>query len=567
MTNTSTQSKDEWSSQDEERSSINASMAYRGEVFAMHATTQLISDAPVPKTIAQGMQIPGRKEALLREFDAHQKKKSFKIVWKPTDTDITIMNMHMLQSDKYDETGKVARNKARMVVDGRKQPLYGYDTDTYAPNMQKESARILICHAVQYDLDLEAVDVDEAFLIPTLDSNEHYYCYPPPGFYLLCQERNIPFKQGQVLKLLAAVYGLKNASYYWNTEFTQWLTKEAALTQCVNDPCVFYCNKRMLILGIHTDDCLMTGKTAILTTFKQQFSTKYPIKSLGFPKLWCGLQVERIPGAITISMQTFTEKLLAKFWGESKINQSYSPSSMEKMMDDDAPDLTNYPVRAACGNFIWLIINVRFDIAPAFNQIARKQASPTVKMVKFIKRLFRYLAATKDFRLVYSKVSSDRFGLSCSSDSGFDVVTMGGYVWFLGESLISWKVVTAKSAITSTCDAELFFIFQASKTGKWLVNYMKELMPQILRNEIVIYNDNAAAIDIVNTGKFSQYTRHMATKCNFVNQLVKEGVFRVEWQSTHELKADLLTKSFHPEIFRKKLLLFKNAISVKLVDK
>jgi len=48
---------------------------------------------------------------------------------------------------------------------------------------------------------------------------------------------------------------------------------------------------------------------------------------------------------------------------------------------------------------------------------------------------------------------------------------------------------------------------------------------------------------------------------------VKEGVFRVEWQSTHELKADLLTKSFHPEIFRKKLLLFKNAISVKLVDK
>jgi hypothetical protein len=567
MSDTNTQSKDEWSSLDEERSTVNASMAFRGEVFAMNATTQIISDDVAPKNIVQGMAIPARKKALLREFDAHTTKKSFKIVYKPTDKDVIILNMHMLQSDKFDENGNVIRHKARMVVDGRKQPLYGYDIDTYAPNMQKESARILVCHAAQYDLDLEAVDVDEAFLIPTLDSNEHYYCYPPPGFYLLCKERNIPFKQGQVLKLLAAVYGLKNASYYWNTEFTQWLKEEARLTQCVNDPCVFYCNKRMLILGIHTDDCLMTGKTAVLTTFKKQLSDKYPIKSLGFPKLWCGLQMERIGGAITISMQTFTEKLLVKFWGENKINPSYSPSSMEKMMDDDALDTTGYPVRAACGNFIWLIINVRFDIAAAFNQIARKQASPTVKMVKFIKRLFRYLSATKDFRLVYSKVSSDRFGLSCSSDSGFDVVTMGGYVWFLGDSLISWKVVTAKSAITSTCDAELFFIFQASKTGKWLVNYMKELMPQILRKEIIIYNDNAAAIDIVNTGKFSQYTRHMATKCNFVNQLVKEGVFRVEWQGTHELKADLLTKSFHPEIFRKKLLLFKKAISVKLVDK
>ena len=30
-------------------------------------------------------------------------------------------------------------------------------------------------------------------------------------------------------------------------------------------------------------------------------------------RVWCGLQVERIPGAITISMQTFTDKLLAKF--------------------------------------------------------------------------------------------------------------------------------------------------------------------------------------------------------------------------------------------------------------
>jgi len=507
MSDTNSHSKKEWSSLDEERSSVNASMAFRGEVFAMTATTQIISDNAVPKSIAQGMQIPGRKEALLREFDAHTTKRSWLICDKPTDIDIVIMNMLMLQSDKYDEFGDIARFKARMVADGRKQPLYGYDIETYAPNMQKESFRMLVCNAVQHDLDLETGDVDEAFLCPTLDSNEHYYCYPPPGFYLLCQERKIPFKQGQVLKLLAAIYGLKNASFYWNTEFTKWLIKDVGLTQCVNDPCVFYCMKRMLFIGIHTDDVVMVGKTATLTVFKQQFSARFPMKCLGFPKLWCGLQIERIGKTITISMQTFTEKLLKKFWGESKINPSYSPSSMEKMMDDDAPDLTNYPVRAACGNFIWLIINVRFDIAAAFNQIARKQASPTVKMVKFIKRLFRYLAATKDFRLVYSKVSNDRFCLSCSSDSGFDVVTMGGYVWFIGDSLISWKVVTAKSAITSTCDAELFFIFQASKTGKWRVSYMKEMMPQILRKQIIIYNDNATAIDIVNTGKFSQYTR------------------------------------------------------------
>ena len=44
-------------------------------------------------------------------------------------------------------------------------------------------------------------------------------------------------------------------------------------------------------------------------------------------------------------------------------------------------------------------------------------------------------------------------------------------------------------------------------------------------------------------------------------------MFKVKWQSTKELRADLLTKSFHPEVFRSKLMLYKLAISLKLLDK
>ena len=141
------------------------------------------------------------------------------------------------------------------------------------------------CFAVQFDLDMEAADVCEAFLLPTLDSNEHYCFYPPPGFYLLCHARNIPFKQGQVLKLLAAVYGLKNASHYWNTDFTQWMVKEAKLQQCINDPFLFICKKRMLFVGVHTDDTLMVAKKPILEEFKKHVNSKFPIKCLGFPRM------------------------------------------------------------------------------------------------------------------------------------------------------------------------------------------------------------------------------------------------------------------------------------------
>ena len=120
---------------------------------------------------------------------------------------------------------------------------------------------------------VEADDIVQAFLLPTLRNGEVYHAYPPAGFHLLCAARGTPFKKGQVLLLLAAIYGLKNASYYWNTEFTQWLIKEAGLTQCVNDPCLFICYKRKLAVGVHTDDCLIVGNS-VRAAFRKQFSNR-----------------------------------------------------------------------------------------------------------------------------------------------------------------------------------------------------------------------------------------------------------------------------------------------------
>ena len=58
----------------------------------------------------------------------------------------------------------------------------------------------------------------------------------------------------------------------------------------------------------------------------------------------------------------------------------------------------------------------------------------------------------------------------------------------------------------------------------------------------------------------------MATKCNYIYQQVKNGIFKVQWKNTEELRADLLTKGFHPENFRQKLRLYQGAISLKLLE-
>ena len=120
-----------------------ASVAFRGEIFALNTAPNLAeTDDTPPKNIAEGMQDPDRKAALLREFGGHIDRKTFKIVDRPPDK--PIMQSFMLQSNKYDEQGKLRLCKARHVVDGRGQSKYPYDIDTYAPNLQKESFRFCV---------------------------------------------------------------------------------------------------------------------------------------------------------------------------------------------------------------------------------------------------------------------------------------------------------------------------------------------------------------------------------------------------------------------------------------
>ena len=107
-------------------------------------------------------------------------------------------------------------------------------------------------------------------------------------------------------------------------------------------------------------------------------------------------------------------------------------------------------------------VSLRFDIAQAVNKVARHMAAPTEKVVQRLKRLLRYLAGTADFELKFGDVAPAPLRLVCSADGSLapdeSRQSTGGYVVRLGSSLISWKVVTAKCILLSTCECELFFM-------------------------------------------------------------------------------------------------------------
>ena len=106
----------------------------------------------------------------------------------------------MVFSIKIDPDGN-RLYKARWVAKGFSQkPGINYD-DTYAPTMRMPTLRMLLNFAVQHDLILNQVDVNNAYLNAPLDAD--IYMKQPDGFVK---------DQDLVCHLHKSLYGLRQSA-------------------------------------------------------------------------------------------------------------------------------------------------------------------------------------------------------------------------------------------------------------------------------------------------------------------------------------------------------------------
>ena len=103
--------------------------------------------------------------------------------------------------NKLDETGKVVRNKARLMAKGYSQQEGINYTKTFAPNARLEAIRILLSFDAHHGM-MYQMDVKKAFLNGLI--KEEVYVGQIPGF-----ESSI--YPHHVFKLNKALYGLKES--------------------------------------------------------------------------------------------------------------------------------------------------------------------------------------------------------------------------------------------------------------------------------------------------------------------------------------------------------------------
>ncbi|GJZ88772.1 retrovirus-related pol polyprotein from transposon TNT 1-94 [Tanacetum coccineum] len=207
---------------------------------------------------------------------------------------------------------------------------------------------------------------------------------------------------------------MANTDSEWNCSYTTRRIRNVSASNGsgIIDPTLFtrHLGEDILLVQVYVDDIIFGSTNPDFSKrFANLMKNNFEISMMGELKFFLGLQVHQSPSGIFISQSQYVIELLKKHGLDECVLMS-TPMATERLDADlhgTPTDQTTY--RRMIGGLMYLIAS-RPDIAFATFLCARYQACPTVKHLKEVKRIFRYLRQSYNMGLWYLK------------DSGFELI-------------------------------------------------------------------------------------------------------------------------------------------------
>ena len=155
----------------------------------------------------------------------------------------------------------------------------------------------------------------------------------------------------------------------------------------------------------------------------------------------------------------------------------------------------------------------------------------------------RYLKGTADRGLKYDSVTSPLVGYADADWGGSvnDRRSDSGYVFLLGNGVISWESKQQRMVALSSTEAEYMNLSEATREAMHLRKSLSDLGFHCSQ-EVKIYNDNFGARMLVENPVFHARSKHIDIRHHFVRDDLKDGIISVEYVPTEDMVADMLTK-------------------------
>ncbi|XP_035234262.1 secreted RxLR effector protein 161-like [Stegodyphus dumicola] len=203
------------------------------------------------------------------------------------------------------------------------------------------------------------------------------------------------------------------------------------------------------------------------------------------------------------------------------------------------------PYQAAIGSLLYAAQATRPNITYAVNFLSQFSNNPARVHWNAVKRIMRYLRATTDATLSFSKdCSADVLGYS-DSNYGGDAGDRGsttGYVFLIGGGAVSWCSKRQPTIATSTTEAKYMALSAATKEAIWLNKIVKEL-GIITAKPVLLYYDNNSAINLSKNSAYHGRSKHIDIQHHFVREAVKLQHIDIQYKTTNDMIADFLTKN------------------------
>jgi len=179
------------------------------------------------------------------------------------------------------------RYKARLVAKGYAQRERIDYNEVFSPIVKHSYIRILLALVVQYDYELDQLEVKTAFLHSDLE--EEIYMTQPLGF-------KVAGKKKLVCKLEKSLYELKQSPRQWYKRFDKFMCGRG-YTRSLYDPCVYF---RKLPIGeyiyllLYVDYMLIASMNrSSIDKLKVQLSCEFEMKDLKETKRIVGMKIKR----------------------------------------------------------------------------------------------------------------------------------------------------------------------------------------------------------------------------------------------------------------------------------
>lgn len=521
-------------------------------VFAIASGTALL-ERETPQTYREAVSCEQAGEwraAMQAEIDGCEEQKTWNVIPRDSLPKATnIIPVKWVFKIKTDELGEIAKYKARITPKGFRQ-RHGVDYfEVYASTGKYKTLRIALSIAAGRNLELRQLDVPQAFTQAELE--EDVYMEMPEGFA----------QPGMVCHLLKSLYGLKQSPRNWYLLCSDFIIRVMGFTATVSDPCLFFKISRtgqLMLLFLFVDDMQAAFDKADEAEWLEAHALlfkRFKITDLGESKFMLGMRITRDRAArtITLDQELYVTKALEKF-GLADCKPTSTPGvatddGTSSSESNEPTDLKLYQEKV--GTLLYAAISTRPDIAYAVNKLTQHMQSPTTRDAKACDRVFRYLAGTKTLGLLFGRqrqaTSDASVSVSLYADADWasdrvDRKSITGWISMINGDPVSWASKKQKVVSQSTCEAELYAEGAAINEAKWQSDLLREIGLDV-SSAPVIYGDNQSTIALSKNGIKSERTKHVAIKYAFIHDEVSAERVKLQWISTTEQLADILTKS------------------------